>query len=132
MVAFVAAVTDKNALLMDNPLRAQFLVIIGKDGIVFQSLFKRDRQASGKIHVSKKNFGNRPASLLSWVPRFGKSRNALEPASGAHISAGSNNHDGIFVLAREFPDQFVLPNWQSKGAVSTLRLTVILLSTYKR
>ena len=75
-----------------------------------------------RIDGAEENFRERSASSFSRIPDFEVGGNAVEPVAGINIAARSDGDDDVFVDCGELADQFVLSEWQTKGAVRALGL----------
>src|SRR5215471_14361431 len=117
MLLIVAAIAYENAFPVNDSFTAGFRVIAVVHWIIFPAPFERYRQTAGRIHVSKKYFGQCRTSFLTWIPGFDQTRNAVDPVAHVNAAAGCDRHDDVAVDIGEFTDQLVLTGRKTEGSV---------------
>src|SRR6266508_6798941 len=68
-IVLIAAITNEYSFFIDDAVRARRRIVAVVCRVICPATFEGDRQTPRRVHISKKNFGQRRATFLPRIPR---------------------------------------------------------------
>ena len=133
VILFVASVANEKSFARRNSV---WMRVDGEgEGpecwVVFNPLLERDRQFSGRIDVSKQDFGKCRSPVLARVKSFNQTRYLVNPLWRIEVSPTVKHHDHPMINRGEVLDQLILKFRERKRSIFTFTFVLVIDSCRK-